>query len=788
MTLRTLLCCALLLVTGALRAAPPPAGLYYDRGRDGHGLDLQIVGDRVVGTFYSFAADGQPQWFLVDGSWAGDVGTLEIVEYRYNPATTPAATVAARYPGARLERVASVSACGDGSARPNAAATYDFRFSIGGESLRWCMEPIVPASSAAESALSGSWYAGEADSGWGLISYLYGASGAAQAFHTLYVYDGAGMPRWAFAAESAPDTDFTPDFRFARGYCRSCPATALQTQSAGSAHVRLVTPRNDVSANRIELALSYPYGAGGLFTRSDRPLTVITRAAAPAGVAATREGLVAGATPAAGLTRFLGIPYAAPPLAQLRWVAPQPTAARAQPLAASAFGAACPQNAVSDGIYNSTLGPRAEDCLKLNVWTPELREGAARPVMVWIHGGGLVQGSSGEIRPDGAPTYDGAKLADDGVVLVSINYRLGPFGYMAMREFAGETADQPSAGNYGLLDQIAALRWVQANIAAFGGDPNRVTIFGESAGGLSTCALLTSPLARGLYQRAIMESGGCPRSIPALETAPSGQDAAYTQGARVMGAAGCAGVNDRKACMRSLPWERLIEVAQPTVGFGRTGEKFGLVQDGYALVETPGVALANGHAANVPLIVGINADELTALLPASARPATTAAYEALIMQTFPTIGALVLQQYPASAYPEPWYAYTDLLDDLQFACPTTASTRNFAAAGNPTWRYVYTHVFAGPSAVYGAFHGAEIGFVFGPISTATAAEADLSAQMQRQWTRFAATGNPNGGSDPAWPQRTTADDVAIEFDDVARGLIANYRKPYCDFWGRYIAF
>lgn len=779
-------CC--LLIAASAQAAPPASGLYYDRTRAGHGLDLQIVGDRVVGTFYTFETDGQPIWYQVDGPWAGETGSVSLREYRYSAGATPAATLVATYAGAQIERVGTDAACGDGSARPGAAERYDFRFSVQGESLRWCLEPIVPPSTAAESALSGSWYGGEADSGWGLISYLYGTPGAVSSFHTLYVYDAAGRPRWAYASTPVPSTELAPDFQFARGYCRSCASAPLQAQSAGTAALRLVTPRNDVDYNRIRLALSYPFGAGGAFERSDRPLRVLTSAPMSAGVAATREGLVSGTTLSAGSVRFQGIPYVAPPLGALRWRAPQPAAPRTRPLAASGFGSACPQNAVSDGIYNSSVGSRNEDCLQLNVWTPELRAGAARPVMVWIHGGGLVQGSAVETAPDGSPIYDGAKLADDGVVLVSINYRLGPLGFIAMREFAGEFPDHPTAGNYGLLDQIAALRWVQSNIASFGGDPNRVTIFGESAGGLSTCALLASPLAHGLFARAIMESGGCVRTLVELDSAPAGAESAYAQGARIMGVAGCTAAADRKACMRNLSAESLIELSQPTVGFGRTGDKFSQVRDNYSLLEGPGLAIQAGRAAAVPLIAGINNDELTALMPASARPPTVAAYEDLIRQTFPTIGALVLQQYPASAYPAPWYAYADLLDDLQFACPNAAYTRNHAAAGNPTWRYVYTHVFANSTAVYGAFHGAELAFVFGPTASATAAEANLSAQMQRQWTRFASSGDPNGGADPNWPRRLPTDDVAIEFDDVARGLIQDYRKPYCDFWSRYITF
>lgn len=777
-----------LLWMGLAAAAPPSSGLYFDRSRDGHGLDLQIVGDRVVGTFYSFAADGQPIWYLVDGLWAGDSGNLDIVEYHYDASTRPAASVVARFPGATLTRVADSAACGDGSPRADASSLHDFQFEIDGQALRWCMEPIVPASVAPESALSGSWYGGDDDSGWGLIGYFFGDPGSVRAFHTLYVYDGAGNPRWAYASSSVTSTAFSPTFRFARGYCRSCASSALTTTDAGEVSLQLVTPRNDVTSNRITLNLRYPYAVGGDFARVDIALQLLTSAPFPATVAATREGLVDGQSlPSAGV-RFLGIPYVSPALGDLRWRAPQPGQARTQPLIARSIGPGCPQKALSDGLYNASLANRSEDCLQLNIWTPELHATTARPVMVWIHGGGLVQGSAVEQRPDGNLVYDGAVLADDDVVLVSINYRLGPLGFLAMSDFAGEAPDHPTAGNYGLLDQIAALQWVRDNIAAFGGDPTRITIFGESAGGLSTCALLTSPLAQGLFHRAIMQSGGCRRSQPELETAPAGQSSAYAQGDRVMGLAGCAGVSDRKACMRTLSWESLIDATQPTVGFGRVGETFGHVIDRYSLIEAPGIALQNGRAAPVPLIAGINADELTALLPVTSRPATAAAYEDLIRQTFPTISTLVLQQYPASAYAEPWYAYVDLLDDLQFACPAAAYTRNHAANGNPTWRYVYTHVFAGPTAVYGAFHGADIGFVFGPTPGATAAEADLSAQMQRQWTRFAANGDPNGNNDPAWPQRSVSDDIAIEFDDLRRGLISDYRKPFCDFWSRFVVF
>ncbi|AVP97452.1 hypothetical protein C7S18_09690 [Ahniella affigens] len=785
---RLLLTLALLVAATGSLAAPPVSGLYSDRTRDAHGLDLQVVGDRLVGILLTFTDDGQPYWYLVDGTWEGDSGTLEIIELRYQANATPPTTIVGRFPGARMQRVADNAACGNGAPRPGPGALFDLAFQIDGESLNWCLEPIVPNGTAPVSALSGSWHAGEADSGWGLINYFFGPPAAQQVFQSLYVYDAFGLPRWAYAFGAADDTDFELNFLFPRGYCRSCPVTPLQPADGGSAHIRLVTPRTDVTSNRIALNLTYPFGAGGLFTRSDRPLSPITIADRPALVAASREGLLHGKALSPNGAQFLAIPFAAPPVGALRWRAPQAPAARTMPRDATAVGSACPQRATSEGQFPSTFTLLSEDCLQLNVWTPELNRNARRPVMVWFHGGGLTQGSAAELKPDRTLLYDGAKLADDGVVVVSANYRLGPLGFMAMNEFAGESPDHPTAGNYGLLDQIAALHWVQANIAEFGGDPNRVTIFGESAGGLSVCSLMASPLASGLFQRAIMQSGGCRRQLPALNSAPAGLESAFAQGARVIGLAGCSDASDRRECMRAVSWQRLIEVTQPTVGFGRQGEDFLHAVDQYALLEAPGLAIASGRAARVPLIVGINNDEMTTLLPVSSRPATTEAYEATIRQLFPTINAQVLAQYPAAAYPEPWYAYADLLDDLQFACPARAYSANHAATGNPVWRYVYTHVFAGPNAALGAFHGADIAFVFGTLTNPTTQQADLTAQIQRQWTRFAATGDPNGGTDPVWPKRLADDDQALELDTERRGVLRNYRQTYCDFWSRFVVF
>ncbi len=772
-------------LVNAHAGAAPQTGAWFDRTRDGHGMDWQVVGQRLVGGLFTFDAAGEPIWYQIEAALEGDDAYGDLIEFRAAPAALPSAH--RRYPGLQIRATSDAADCGDGSPRPGAARLFDVRFEIDDDAVRWCLEPILPTTQTAESALSGTWYGGEADRGWGLITYRFPIDGAVIGFSTLYVYDAAGLPRWAFAGHPLDAVDLAPFLRYARGYCRQCPSQPLALSPAGDAQITLVTPRNDVAFNRIELDLRYPFGAGGRFVRSERALQLLLATSPQPNVVATREGLVEGVVENR-LQRFLALPYVAPPVADLRWRAPQPALPRRAVLQAQARGPACPQNAVGEGVFPADLGLISEDCLQLNVWAP-VERAAPLPVMLWLHGGGLTQGSAADVRLDtGRLLYDGSRLAADGVLVVSINYRLGPLGFLAMRAFAGEAVDHPTAGNYGLLDQIAALHWVRGNIAAFGGDPANVTIFGESAGGRSVCALLTSPLARDLFHRAIIQSGACPPTLAPLEAVVGAQPAGFAQGDRIVQAAGCSSSADQRACMRGVEWPALIALSRPTIGFGREGENFGHAVDGHALVEPPGLSLGAGRGAAVPLIVGINADEMTTLLGPTQRPQTAAQYTALVQQTAPFIAPLVLALYPVTSYLSPTLAYADLADDVAFACPARAFSLKHANAGNPTYRYVYTHVFANASSVLGAFHGAEIGFVFGPGPAFTAAEIALSERVQRYWTRFARSGDPNGPGDPDWPRRTATDDLAIDLDDAPREVIRDYRQSYCDFWSGFIGF
>jgi para-nitrobenzyl esterase len=500
------------------------------------------------------------------------------------------------------------------------------------------------------------------------------------------------------------------------------------------------------------------------------------------GVVATDIGPFTGARTGAGWS-WKGIPYAAPPVGALRWKAPAPAACVPSGRDATAFGAVCPQAAQSAPTMvggGALVG--SEDCLTLNVWAPDGATGL--PVMVFIHGGANVQGSGS------LPAYEGTKLAAAGpAIVVTFNYRLGTLGYLMHPALAAESGSDGTSGNYGLLDQIAALDFVKRNIAAFGGDPARVMIFGESAGAVNVCALMAAPRAAGLFSAALMESGSC-------LLGPASQQQALVD--RLLSATGCAGAADVASCLRARSVEELFAAVPLSGGILARATAFAPHVDGVVMPESPHDALAAGHAHRVPFVVGSNSDE-TALAVAQSMPpiATAADYEARIRASFPAATAdAILARYPASAFPSPARAYATVTTDARFICQARLAARRAAAGlGAPVRRFFFTHAAqnAGPTVrALGAYHGLELAWVFGNFSAfagyqPTAAEAALSTAIQGYWTRLAATSDPNGAGAPAWPLYDAASDATLVLDDpiTAGGPI---RPADCDFFDALAGF
>ncbi len=515
--------------------------------------------------------------------------------------------------------------------------------------------------------------------------------------------------------------------------------------------------------------------------------------------AITRFGRVRG-TQRDGVRAFLGIPYAAPPVGEARWRLPSPPEAWAGVRDAVSFGAVCPQ-----WEDDQLLGD--EDCLTLNVWAPGQGEPApddpdtgagGRPVMVWIHGGGHQQGSSAQ-RIGDLPLYDGQTLAArHGVVVVTINYRLGPFGFLAHPTLSAEGGVAQS-GNYGMHDQLAALTWVRDNVAAFGGDPARVTIFGQSAGAVSVCRLVASPLATGLLAGAIMHSGGCPATPLAR---------AEANGVAVASDVGCADAADTPACLRSRSTQVLMDTlaAIPGGGTETLGRNtYDGVIDGYAVPEAPQALIESGRHNAVPMMIGATSAENGASAPPIA---DEAAYEAAVRAYFARSGlpaALVeraLDVYPVGNYATPRDAYVALTSDLKFACSARNDARRFTQAQDePVFRFWFDHVpeNAGPLArSRGAYHGADLPFLFDSIEfqgrlgryVAGPADRAVIALLQRTWARFAATGDPNGaeppgdpaGPDPlAWPVYELTREPALRIASPP-SIVERVRGAECDFW------
>lgn len=459
---------------------------------------------------------------------------------------------------------------------------------------------------------------------------------------------------------------------------------------------------------------------------------------------------------------FKGIPFAAAPVGDLRWKAPSPVKAWQGTKDATRFGAACIQpTSRVQSIYAQDIGATSEDCLSLNVWTPADAKNA--PVFVWIHGGALRTGASKE------PFYDGARLADRGVVVVSINYRLGVLGYLAHPELSAESA-QGVSGNYGLLDQIAALQWVKDNIARFGGDASNVTVAGESAGALSVMYLLAAPPARGLFHKAVLQSAYM-ISTPELKKGVHGEFAAEDVGRFIAGKLDAPDI----AALRGMSGQQVTDAAA-AAGFAPWGTVDGQVLE-RQLVET----FERGEQAPVPMLVGFNSGEIRSLsILAPPVPDSAALYEATIRRQYLDLADDFLRQYPATDLQESIFATTR---DALYGWTSERLARNQTAIRQPAYLYFFDHGYpAADKAGLHGFHASEIPYVFGtfdatpprwPKNPDTPEERRFSDVLMDYWTSFARTGVPHGADAPRWPAYGT-DAAFMHFADVpkaAQGLL-----------------
>ncbi|HZE79893.1 MAG TPA: carboxylesterase/lipase family protein [Candidatus Polarisedimenticolia bacterium] len=494
------------------------------------------------------------------------------------------------------------------------------------------------------------------------------------------------------------------------------------------------------------------------------------------------QGLLAGTSGStADIRLYRGIPFAAPPVGDLRWKAPQPAASWQGTRQAAEFSNACWQTPypAAAAIYQAKLPRLSEDCLYLNIWTPTESAKDRLPVMVWIHGGGFTRGFSG------TSSYNGEVLARKGAIFITINYRLGIFGFFAHPELSAESAHHAS-GNYALLDQIAALQWVQKNIAAFGGDPNRVTIFGESAGSWAVNALMASPLAKGLFQRAIGESGGLFSPMKTLAEAEKEGEKLATglTSAPIAEAKADAGQSSTPPpvlkALRAKSAEELLKAAD--------SETVRTVVDGWVLPQDVTTIFAQGKQNDVPLIVGYNADEGTALAPQAAN-----------MKAFMFIGGVhqrygsqadaLLKVYPAGSDEEAVSSFYSAYRDQAFGWEMRTWARMATKTGHqPAYMYYFSRRPPGPqSARLRAFHASEIAYVFGTFVWPFPWEdtdKKLSDAMTSYWVNFAASGNPNGGRLTKWPVYNAKDDQALEFGDQIT-VRSEVNKAGLDFFDGY---
>lgn len=466
----------------------------------------------------------------------------------------------------------------------------------------------------------------------------------------------------------------------------------------------------------------------------------------PIAVTGGRVSGVPGRDPAVMV--FKGIPFASPPVADRRWQAPGPVVGWTGVRRAGEFGASCIQNIVTERkpwTYEfMTHGEISEDCLFLNVWTAATSAKERRPVFVYVYGGGFNEGSGA------VPVYDGEGLARKGLVFVSFNYRVGVLGFLAHPELSKERMPNAS-GNYGLLDQVAALRWVQENIAAFGGDPTRVTIAGQSAGGMSVHSLIASPLARGLFHRAIVQSGGSSIGGGGVSLGARTLAAAEADGLKFGESKGASSLAD----LRAMSWQKLMEPGPAAPGGGGAPPlRFAPIVDGYVLPAAVRDIVSQGRQNDVPTLTGANVGELGGLRgPAAA--VTADGFVARARQQYGAMADEFLALFPAATDEQAAGAQTQSSRDQALVSMYLWARERAKTAKTQAYTYLWDHALPGPDAErFGAFHTSEVPYVLNTLYMSdrpfNATDRQIADMMSSYWANFAATGDPNGKGWPRW--------------------------------------
>lgn len=481
------------------------------------------------------------------------------------------------------------------------------------------------------------------------------------------------------------------------------------------------------------------------------PIMMIFTTCATIAAVRVEGGMVQGITEN-GITIYKGIPFAAPPVGELRWKSPQPVIPWKNTLVADKFGPSCPQEPFpSNSSMDNDVGPMSEDCLYLNIWTPAKSSDEKLPVMVWIHGGGFAIGSSS------IKSYDGKNFAKKGVILVSIAYRLGVLGFLSHPELSAENK-QGISGNYGLLDQIAGLKWVQNNISAFGGDPKNITIFGESAGGISVSMLCASPLAKGLFQRAISESGGSFGPVNDIRG----------DGVQTLKGAEKQGINFAKkmgaksiADMRKMSPDKFLKDPEASSMGG-----FWPICDGSVIVDDQYKLYSAGKYNDVDVIIGTNSNEGGMFVSGF----DVKKHKDSLKKTFGPLAKKALKVYPATDDLIARQSARNIFRDKIFAWPSWAWAKLQKKTGKSN---VYVYYFDQPQpprktgkSLKNAGHADDINYVFGHVDNNfnfqyTAEDKKLSSLMMNYWVNFAKTGNPNQKDLPEWPQFDNGDNSVM---------------------------